>query len=108
VSFENAIYQWQQGERRLRAAPAERRALLELVTETLVADLRRRLGGRFTAEELVELYGRGTSWCLQAAMNEAPGAPWAWDSGIVVDAAFGRYLREATDYAGGRRAIKTT
>jgi hypothetical protein len=108
VSFENAIYQWQQGERRLRAAPAERRALLELVTETLVADLRRRLGGRFTAEELVELYERGTSWCLQAAMNEAPGAPWAWDSGIVVDSAFGRYLREATDYAGGRRAIKTT
>ena len=38
-------------------------------------------------------------------MNEAPGAPWAWDSGIVVDAAFGRYLREAADYAGGRREI---
>ena len=64
--------------------------------------------GRFTAEELVELYGRGTSWCLQAAMNEAPGDPWAWDSGIVVDAAFGRYLREAADYAGGRRAVETT
>jgi hypothetical protein len=108
VSYENAIYQWQQGERRLRAAPAERRALLERVTEALVAELRRRLGGRFTAEELVELYGRGTDWCLQAAMNESPGVPWAWDSGIVVDAAFARYLREATDYAGGRRAVETT
>ena len=107
MSYENAIYQWQQGERRLRAAPAERRVLLERVTETLVAELRRRLGGRFTADELVELYGRGASWCLQAAMNEAPGAPWAWDSGIVVDAAFGRYLREAADYAGGRRAVET-
>ena len=53
MSFENAIYQWQQGERRLRAAPAERGALLERVTETLVAELRRRLGGRFSAEELV-------------------------------------------------------
>jgi hypothetical protein len=105
VSFENAIYQWQQGERRLRAAPAERGPLLERVTETLVAELRRRLGGRFSAEELVELYERGTAWCLQTAMKNAPDAPWAWDSGIVVDAAFGRYLREAADYAGGRREI---
>jgi hypothetical protein len=108
VSFANAIYQWQQGERRLRAAPAEQKVLLERVTEALVAELRRRLGGKFTADELVELYGRGTSWCLQAAMNEAPRDPWAWDSGIVVDAAFGRYLREAADYAGGRRAVETT
>jgi hypothetical protein len=103
--FENAIYQWQQGERRLRAAPAERRALLERITETLVAELRRRLGGRFSAQELVDLYVQGTSWCLQAAMKEAPDAPWAWDTGVVVDAAFGRYLREASDYAGGRREI---
>jgi hypothetical protein len=103
--FENAIYQWQQGERRMRAAPAERGAQLELVTERLVAELRRRLGGRFSADELVELYGHGTAWCLQAAMKVAPDDPWVWDSGIVVDAAFGRYLREATDYAGGRREI---
>jgi len=108
MSFENAIYQWQQGERRLRAATTERTALLERVTETLVAELRRRLGGRFSAEELVDLYGSGTAWCLQVAMKEAPDTPWAWDSSIVVDAAFGRYLREATDYAGGRRAIETT
>jgi hypothetical protein len=101
--FENAIYQWQQGERRLSAAPPERAALLERVTGTLVAELRRRLGGRFSAEELVALYGAGTAWCLQAAMVAAPEDPWAWDSGLVVDAAFGRYLREATDYAGGRR-----
>jgi hypothetical protein len=79
--------------------------LLEGVTEGLVAELRRRLGGRFTAEELAGLYDAGTSWCLQAAMRTAPQAPWAWDAGIVVDAAFSRYLREATDYAGGRREI---
>jgi hypothetical protein len=103
--FENAIYQWQQGERRIRAAPPERGAALELVTESLVAELRRRLGGRFSADELVELYGRGTAWCLQVAMKAAPDSPWAWDSGIVVDAAFARYLREAADYAGGRREV---
>lgn len=105
MSFENAIYQWQQGERRLRAAPSERARLQESVTDALVAELRRRLGGRFSSEELVELYERGTAWCLQVAMKVAPVDPWAWEAGVVVDAAFGRYLREAADYAGGRREI---
>jgi hypothetical protein len=105
VSFENANYQWQQGERRLRAEPSERRPRDELVTEALVAELRRRLGGRFSSEELVRLYEQGTAWCLHVAMKVAPDSPWAWDAGIVVDAAFARYLREATDYAGGRREI---
>ena len=104
-SFENAIYQWRQGERRLRAADPARRVVLERVTDRLVAQLRRRLGGRFRSEELVELYDRGTSWCLQEAMKEAPEDPWAWDSGVVCDAAFARYLREAVDYAGGRREL---
>ena len=103
--FENAIYQWQQGERRMRAAPAERGAQLELVTERLVAELRRRLGGRFSSEELVQLYGSSSAWCLQLAMKVAPEDPWAWEAGVVVDAAFGRYLREAADYAGGRREV---
>jgi hypothetical protein len=107
VSFENAIYQWQQGERRLLAAPPERAALQRRVTDALVAELRRRLGGRFSSAELVELYERGTAWCLQVAMKVAPEDPWAWEAGIVVDAAFARYLREAADYAGGRREIRT-
>jgi len=105
VSFENAFYQWQQGERRLQAAPPERRRLLERVADALVAELRRRLGGRFSSEELVELYGRGTSWCLQVAMRVAPDDPWAWEAGLVVDAAFSRYLRESADYAGGKRSL---
>ena len=105
MSFENAIYQWQQGERRLQAAPPEHGPLLEGVTDALVAELRRRLGGRFSTDELVELYARGTGWCLQVAMRVAPEDPWAWEAGVVVDAAFGRYLREADDYAGGKRAL---
>jgi DNA-binding transcriptional regulator YdaS (Cro superfamily) len=105
VSFETAIFQWQQGERRLAAAPAERAALLERVTDALVAELRRRLGGRFSTDELVALYEEGTAWCVQAAMKLAPDDPWAWEAGIVVDAAFARYVREAADYAGGRRTL---
>jgi hypothetical protein len=105
VSFENAIYQWQQGERRMRDASAERSGTLERVSDTLVAELRRRLGGRFSSEELVELYERGTGWCLQVAMKAAPEEPWAWEAGVVADAAFATYLREASDYAGGKRAL---
>jgi hypothetical protein len=106
VPFENAIDQWRQGERRLRQAPAERRPQLERVTEALVTELRRRLGGRFYADELAALYDRGTDWCAREAMRIAPGDPWAWEAGVVADAAFARYLREAADYAGGRREVR--
>jgi hypothetical protein len=105
VPFENANYQWQQGERRLRQAPREQVALLERVTDALVAELRRRLGGRFSADELAQLYDEGTAWCQQVALKVAPEAPWAWEAGVVIDAAFARYLREAADFAGGRREI---
>jgi hypothetical protein len=50
-------------------------------------------------EELAELYGRDTDWALELARRNAAGT----DAASVVDAAFGRYLRSATDYAGGRR-----
>jgi len=86
-------------------AVPERRPLLERVVAELVSELRRRLGGRFSAQELADLYAAGTGWCLQAAMRIAPDDPWAWDSSVVVDAAFARYLREAADYAGGKRAL---
>lgn len=103
MAFETAIFQWEQGERRLREAdPADRRAL-ERVTEQIVRELRRRLGGAFTTEELCELYSRGTDWCLDLAVAHAPGHPRAWDAQVVADAAFARYVREATDFAGGRR-----
>jgi hypothetical protein len=105
VSFETAIYQWQQGERRLQKAPAERLKVLERVTDALVGELRRRLGGRFFAQELADLYDSGAAWALQVAMRVAPEEPWAWEAGLVTDAAFARYLREAADYAGGRREL---
>jgi hypothetical protein len=100
--LENAINQWREGERRLSRAAPERSLLLQTIADRLVVELRKRLGGRFSAEELAELYDKGTSWCLQLAMEIAPEDPWAWDSRTVVDASFARYLREAVDYAGGR------
>jgi hypothetical protein len=103
AEFQTALHQWQDGERRVREALPDERLALERVTEKIVAELRRRLGGPFTIDELVDLYDRGTAWCTDIAYSVAPGAPWAWDARTTADAAFGRYVRDATDYAGGRR-----
>ena len=103
ASFETAVQQWHEGERRLQQAPPHEVPAMERVTERILAELRRRLGSAFVIDELVDLYNDGTSWCLDVAFRTAPDAPWAWDARTVADAAFARYLREATDYAGGRR-----
>ena len=105
MPFETASDQWAAGLRRLDEAPLDQRPALERVTRLIEAELRRRLGGPFTSEELADLYDAGTDWCSDVAYAAAPEQPYAWDVRVVADAAFGRYLREATDYAGGRRRI---
>jgi hypothetical protein len=104
VSFDEVIGLWREGPRRLeRADPADRPAL-ERVIDAVVVELRRRLGGAFTADELAHLYiEQGTDWCFDLATRVAPGNPDAWDLTTVAGAAFARYLREASDYGGGRR-----
>jgi hypothetical protein len=101
--FEAALQQWREGERRAAGANPDERPAVDAVIDAVVAHLRRRLGGAFTVDELVDLYDQGTSWTLDVAVSVAPGAPWAWDQRTVADAAFHHYVREATDYAGGRR-----
>lgn len=103
MSLETAIFQWEEGARRLRGADPVDRPALERVTDRIVRELRRRLGGRFTTAELAELYQLGTDWCLELAVSAAPDRPAAWDQSTVADAAFARYVREAADFAGGRR-----
>jgi hypothetical protein len=103
MTFESALAQWEEGLRRLATAPPEQQRMLERVTQAIEAELRRRLGGRFTAQELADLYDQGTDWTIDIAVAVAPEDPYTWDVRTVGDAAFGRYLRQATDYAGGRR-----
>ena len=103
MSYETAVQQWRAGERRLQGASGAERRVLDRVVDAIVDELRRRLGGKFTADELADLYDRGTAWCLDIAVSVAPDDPYAWEADTVADAAFARYLREATDYAGGRR-----
>lgn len=104
MRVEALIGHWQDGQRRLSRSDPDTRAALERVTEAIVVELRRRLGGSFTAEELAREYvEQGTDWCFDLATRVAPLTPAAWDLTTVAGAAFARYLREASDYGGGRR-----
>jgi hypothetical protein len=100
---ENALFQWEEGWRRLgelRADPAAQRRA-ERVLDVVRDELRRRIGPTFRAGELADLYGAGTDWCLAAAVAADPQPPL--DPQTLADAAFWTYLRGASDYAGGRQ-----
>jgi hypothetical protein len=88
---------------RLDDAYPEQQLTLERVTREIQSELRRRVGGRFTLDELTDLYDEGTGWCTDLAVEVAPDEPFAWDARVVADAAFGRYARAASDFAGGRK-----
>jgi hypothetical protein len=104
VRFETLIGLWQDGQRRLAQAEPQDRAAMERVIDEIALELRRRLGGSFSVQELAALYvEQGTDWCFGIAARVAPATPAAWDLDTVAGAAFARYAREAGDYAVGRR-----
>jgi hypothetical protein len=99
--IENALFQWEEGRRSLQAIddPRERR-LADRVVDAIREELRRRIGPTFTAAELADLYGQGTDWAQQVAIDVAPSIES--ESQALADAAFWLYLRGAADFAGGR------
>ncbi len=100
-ALENARFQWEEGERRVRLSDEPARSDLERAVLAVLDELRRRLGSTFAISELTDLYGAGTDWADDIAMRNRAGS----DSTAVVDAAFGRYAREASDFAGGKVRI---
>jgi hypothetical protein len=97
-ALENALYQWRDGNRRLADVPEPARADLDRAADVVVEELRKRLGSTFLLEELADLYAEGTDWATELASRHAAGT----DAAAVVDAAFARYAREASNFAGGR------
>jgi hypothetical protein len=97
-AVENARFQWEDGERHLRETPEPARGHLESAVTAVLDELRRRLGSAFSVEELASFYAADVDWASDIAQRQAAGT----DSASVVDAAFNRYAREATNYAGGR------
>jgi hypothetical protein len=92
-ALENALFQWEEGERRVRDE-----VRLERPVAAVLAELRKRLGSTFPVEELATFYATDTDWAQELATAWGAGGDASW----AVDAAFGRYAREAANYAGGR------
>jgi hypothetical protein len=97
-ALENALYQWRDGDRRLAQSNEPARADLDRAADVVIEQLRKRLGSSFLVEELADLYAQGTDWATELAGRNAAGT----DAAAVVDAAFARYAREASNFAGGR------
>jgi hypothetical protein len=107
LRFDDVIGLWREGQRRLAQADPAVRPALDRVTDALVDELRRRVGGMFTTDELARYYlDEGIDWCFDIAVRVAPANPEAWDLTTVAGAAFARYVREASDYAGGARVVR--
>lgn len=97
VDVELARHQWSDGYRRLRELsgdPASGR--VHDGVEAVTAELRRRLGGTYTLEELAEVYASSDDW-VREAIEERSGV--ARSSSLAGDAAFYLYARGAVDYA---------
>jgi hypothetical protein len=103
IGFDQLVGLWEDGQARLAALTNPERNATERVVDEIAAELRRRVGSRFTTDQLAEEYMRGTDWCFDLAMRVAPGTPEAWDVSVIVGAGFARYMRRASDWGGGRR-----
>jgi hypothetical protein len=92
-ALENALFQWEEGDRRVREAPHLNRPV-----EAVLFELRKRLGSTFSVNELAAFYAEGIDWAQELALAEGAGVDSSW----AVDAAFARYARQASNFAGGR------
>ena len=92
-ALENALFQWEEGERRVRED-----ARLDRPLDVVLEELRRRLGSSFVVDELASFYAEGTDWAHDLAVSAGAGSDASW----VVDAAFNRYAQQASNYSGGR------
>jgi len=95
--FDHTRLDWQEGDRRIRELEPALRGPCERAADRIVEELRRRLGSRFTADELALLYEGSQAWTMPLAVSVAPEVPLAWEQ-WVADAAFNRYLRDASDW----------
>ena len=72
-AVENALFQWEEGERRLRDTPEPARSDLERAVRVVIDELRRRLGSSFSVHELAAFYARDVDWASELAQRQAAG-----------------------------------
>jgi hypothetical protein len=99
-AVELARQQWADGKRRLDDARpnAQRHRRLLAQVEAVTEQLRRRVGGIYTLEELTAAYRDADKWLRQDLAEAAPGTEWSPDATVAADVAFHLYARGARDY----------
>ena len=92
---------WEAGYRRLELACREdavQEARLHGQVDVILGELRRRVGGTFTLEQLAAAYAGADVWVRLAIEEQAPTPGWARTIAMAEDAAFHVYARAAVDY----------
>jgi hypothetical protein len=99
-SIDAARQQWEEGNRRLEAQAADPQAYRRLLDQLEVAtdELRKRVGERFTLDQLLDAYDASDTWLREALAERAAAPGWVRQLSVVQDAAFHLYARGATDY----------
>ena len=100
VAVEITRQEWEDAHRALEAARGDRtryERLLEQV-DTVLAELRRRVGQTYTLGDLARAYAEAERWVREALEEAEPPPGWPRTLTLVQGAAFYIYSRGAVDY----------
>jgi hypothetical protein len=99
MDVELARQQWDDGDRRVQSLRRDRKRYGEVLAEvdSVVADLRRRVGQTFTLADLADVYDGADDWARELLDERFPDTV-PHEPGTVTDAAFHVYARGASDY----------
>jgi hypothetical protein len=100
MDLELARQHWQDGNRRVEGARADRGRYARLVqgVDIVVDGLRKRIGQTFTLADLARAYDGADDWVRELLDESDPDGPPPTEPGTVADAAFHAYARGAADY----------
>src|SRR4051795_5953270 len=100
IALDQTRREWELGHRRLQEEIREsaRGEALLAELDTVIAELRRRIGQTFTLGELADAYAGSEAWTRAAITEIEPASGWPRRLAMVTDAAFHQYSRGASDY----------
>jgi len=97
-SIELARQQWAKSYESIAQTPSGIDPRVREQMETVTAELRRRVGGSFTLNELAATYEDSERWTLPAISERCYRPGWIRTASSATDAAFHLYARGARDY----------
>jgi hypothetical protein len=100
VALDQTRREWELGHRRFeqQARESARGEAVLAELDAVLAELRKRIGGSFTLEELAEAYPGAEAWSREAVGEIDPADGWPRRLAVVTDAAFHVYSRGAVDF----------